>query len=149
LYKFDPSKLPDAHQWAQQNFAQRASKGVSPLIVDNTNIATWEMYPYLQMASQYSYLVEIMEPATPWKSNARALSSKNQHGVPEEKIRKMKDNFEPGTVEVLMRNLNLSVVREPQMRNHPPLERVEKLQEVPQVPTSNLIDFTGKLSVFE
>lgn len=40
-YKFDPSKLKYAHEQSQLNFTQHASKGWSPLIVDNTNMCLW------------------------------------------------------------------------------------------------------------
>lgn len=37
-YRFDPQRLPEAHDAAQKLFTQCACKGYSPLIVDNTNI---------------------------------------------------------------------------------------------------------------
>jgi predicted kinase len=129
-YLFQPSKLTEAHDFAQQQFARRASQGLSPLIVDNTNVEAWEMYYYLQVASQYGYHIEIMEPNTPWKSAPALLAKKTQHGVPKDKIDNMKTRFEKGPIENLMKSLNLQVVREPKMRNIPPLEAVKETAEV-------------------
>lgn len=38
VYRYDSSKIEQAHNEAQQMFAQKASLGYSPLIVDNTNV---------------------------------------------------------------------------------------------------------------
>lgn len=37
-YKFDSSKLEQAHELARNKFAQKANLGYSPLVVDNTNM---------------------------------------------------------------------------------------------------------------
>lgn len=114
--------------------------------MDNTNIKSWELFPYLQIAAQYGYHVEIMEPATPWKLNVGFLAKKNQHLVPEDKIKLMKSSFEPGSVENLMQSLNLQTVRDPKMRNDPPLQPVEEI--IPQKPFQTLpscvVAATGK-----
>lgn len=133
-YKFKAEKLPEAHDVTQKLFAQRASQGASPLIVDNTNTSYWEMYYYLQVAVQYGYVIEIMEPQTPWKFAEGKLVSKNQHSVPIESIKRMKERYETGvSLEHLLKSLNLDIVREPKMRSIPPLvpETVHKSAEEP------------------
>lgn len=42
LYRYEASKIPQAHNEAQRMFAQKASLGYSPLIVDNTNVEVRE-----------------------------------------------------------------------------------------------------------
>lgn len=147
-YRFDPSKLTDAHSTTQNRFTQLASKGVSPLISDNTNLEYWNMYHYLQVAVQYGYHIEIMEPATPWKLIEHKLEMKNQHGVPGDRIKLMKRKYETGAkLEDLLFTLNLDVVRDPKMRNVPPLHVAPlKIVEVPsEVPVvKDLIDFRVK-----
>lgn len=121
-YKFEPEKIPTAHEFTQRQFTQGASQGMSPLIVDNTNMCYWEMYYYIQVAVQYGYHVEIMEPETPWKFAEGKLASKNQHSVPSETIKRMKAKYETGvSIAQILASLNLDVVREPKMRNIPPI----------------------------
>lgn len=38
---------------------------------------------------RYNYLVELVEPVTPWREDVRVLAQKNTHNVPREKIRDM------------------------------------------------------------
>ncbi|KAH0625065.1 hypothetical protein JD844_033123 [Phrynosoma platyrhinos] len=84
-YEFDPDDLEDAHRWNQKRgkYTRKAMKnGKSPVIIDNTNIHAWEMKPYVIM------------PDTRWKFNVRELARKNSHGVPREKIQRMKESYE-------------------------------------------------------
>ncbi|ETE68378.1 NEDD4-binding protein 2-like 1, partial [Ophiophagus hannah] len=69
-------------------------KGKSPIIIDNTNIHAWEMKPYAIMALENRYEVIFREPDTRWKFHVRELARRNHHGVPFEKIRWMKDEYE-------------------------------------------------------
>lgn len=68
--------------------------GKSPVIIDNTNIHAWEMKPYVIMARENNYEVIFQEPDTHWKFNVRELARRNSHGVPREKIQRMKDQYE-------------------------------------------------------
>lgn len=141
-YKFNASKLPEAHEFTHKLFTQRASKGASPLIVDNTNLEYWEMYCYLQDAVQYGYHIEIMESQTPWKFEERKLASKNQHSVPIVNIKRMKERYESGvSLEDILKSLNLDIVRVPKMRNIPPL-----VPESVKEPVQDLIDFGQQTS---
>lgn len=42
------------------------TNGVSPVVIDNTNIRIWEFKPYVMMAIKYEYEIFIAEPNTPW-----------------------------------------------------------------------------------
>jgi predicted kinase len=122
-YEFDGSKLSEAHYETQKNFIKRCSAGVSPLVVDNTNMEYWEMSPYFQAAIQYEYHIEIMEPCTPWKWSESKLAQNNKHNVPLESIRRMKAKYQTGVnlKDLLRHSLNLDLVEEPKMRNIPPV----------------------------
>lgn len=141
-YLFKQENLSAAHDFCQRLFTQRASQGMSPLIVDNTNMMYWEMYYYLQVAVQYGYHIEIMEPNTPWKSSEKKLALKNIHSVPFESINRMKNKYENGLgVEAMLHALQLDIVRQPKMRNIPPIvKKVAKEAEV----VKDLIDFGQK-----
>uniref|UniRef100_A0A8D0TXC3 NEDD4 binding protein 2 like 1 n=1 Tax=Sus scrofa TaxID=9823 RepID=A0A8D0TXC3_PIG len=68
--------------------------GISPIIIDNTNLHAWEMKPYAVMALENNYEVIFREPDTRWKFNVQELARRNIHGVPREKIHRMKERYE-------------------------------------------------------
>lgn len=92
-YKFDGSKIKDAHAWCQNEVETRMGDNqVNPqyypeIAVSNTFTQEWEMKPYYDMAERYGYKVFsiIVE---------NRHGGKNEHGVPEEKLEIMKNRFE-------------------------------------------------------
>ena len=85
-YKFDASKLKEAHAWCQN--AVRVWMGSQGrIIVSNTFTQEWEMQPYYDLAEKYGYRVYslIVE---------NRHDGKNQHGVPVEKLIEMKNRFQ-------------------------------------------------------
>jgi predicted kinase len=64
------------------------------IIIDNTNITFNEMRPYIKLAVQYDYEVEVQEPTTWWKSNVDECSRRNTHNVPYGTIQKMLARWE-------------------------------------------------------
>ncbi|XP_022086198.1 uncharacterized protein LOC110976861 [Acanthaster planci] len=93
-YCFDITKLSEAHDWSHQRAKEAMESGVTPLVIDNTNIERWTMKPYVAMAVRYGYAVEFREPTTPWKFNLGKLFKYNSHGVPRERIKLMIERFE-------------------------------------------------------
>ena len=37
-------------------------KGITPIVIDNTNLLPWEAHPYVLLATEFNYKVEICEP---------------------------------------------------------------------------------------
>ncbi|XP_077197956.1 NEDD4-binding protein 2-like 1 isoform X2 [Paroedura picta] len=93
-YRFDSDFLEDAHKWNQKRARKAMKNGKSPVVIDNTNIHAWEMKPYVIMAVENNYEVIFQEPDTHWKFNVRELARHNSHGVPREKIQRMKEQYE-------------------------------------------------------
>ena len=86
-YEFDVTKLKDAHDWCQNAvrvFMENKSKRV---VVSNTFTQEWEMLPYYDLAKKYGYRVHslIVE---------NRHGGVNEHGVPEDKLKLMKNRFE-------------------------------------------------------
>ena len=97
-YQFDVTKLKDAHKWCQDSVEEAMtwdknpeieflSAGVSRIVVSNTFTQEWEMQPYYDLATKYGYKVFsiIVE---------NRHGGVNEHGVPEEKLKIMKNRFE-------------------------------------------------------
>lgn len=91
-YAFDASKLGQAHNWCQLS-AERAMVHNDDLIVSNTGITNWEMKPYLKLAEQYGYHVEVWRTPGPW--DAQVLFSRNIHGVPLATLEKQIRKYQP------------------------------------------------------
>lgn len=91
-YKFDPTKLKQAHQWCQNQveITMKLSDkviGDKKIAVSNTFTQEWEMEPYYKLAEKYGFTIFsiIVE---------KRHQGTNQHNVPEEKIEQMKNRFE-------------------------------------------------------
>ena len=92
VYKFDPTKIRDAHKWCQDSVERamllnHTTGDNSVIIVSNTFTQEWEMVPYFLLAEQWRYQVTslIVE---------NRHGGVNEHGVPEDKLQAMKDRFE-------------------------------------------------------
>lgn len=92
-YKFDPTKLKDAHQWCKDTVEQFMKDNelnhqfYPEIVVSNTFTQEWEMQPYIDLAEKYGYKVFslIVE---------NRHGNKSVHNVPDETIKKMIDRFE-------------------------------------------------------
>ncbi len=105
--KWNAGELHFAHQTTQADFFAAVSMGMSPVIVDNTNVAVRQAAPYAQAAHAAGYQVLIQEPTSDhWNKHrelfadtyknrlflaefAVFLSEKNTHGVPLETLERM------------------------------------------------------------
>lgn len=91
-YKFDVSKLKEAHQWCQEAVSTEMLLGYTTnvdkdIVVSNTFTQEWEIKPYMDMAEDWGYRVFsiIVE---------NRHGGVNQHGVLDEKLQQMNDRFE-------------------------------------------------------
>ena len=86
-YEFDVTKLKDAHDWCQNAvrvFMENKSKRV---VVSNTFTQEWEMKPYFDLAEKHGYKVYSL-------ICENRHGGINEHGVPEDKLKLMKNRFE-------------------------------------------------------
>ena len=91
-YKFDASKLKDAHNYCftrtkSYMYIHSSKDTAERIIVSNTFTQEWEMKPYFELAEKngyrvYSLIVENRHDGV------------NQHGVPADKLEQMKNRFE-------------------------------------------------------
>jgi len=90
-YRFDSTKLPLAHNVCLQRFLALLNSGVTSIVVDNTNVRTFEIAPYYRLAEIFGYEVEVIWlVCDPSVAVARSI-----HGVPENLVRSMAVSFDP------------------------------------------------------
>lgn len=145
-YIFDRNRLGQAHESNQFRVAQRAMNGWSPIIIDNTNMKWWEMFPYFKTATQYNYIIKILEPNTPWRISVGKLAQRNKHGVDQEAIARMLSNYEPGTVEDILRAMQIhNYPMTPHLRSFPEIQPQQGSDNASnRLPDSGYSRFTPK-----
>jgi len=113
LSNFNHVHLPLAHETCFNRFKNAVDKGVSPLVVDNTNVSLRQIENYVVYASAAGYDVRLQEPESPWwkeyspylankqkhadkvEELIDILHQKNSHDVPKETLRHMVNMWEP------------------------------------------------------
>ncbi len=88
-YQFDPSRLSAVHRHCQKCAHDAMRLGTEVVIVSNCFTKEWEREFYLEEACRWGYEVEWIHMTGTYP---------NEHGVPEEKVQKMRDAFEPFTM---------------------------------------------------
>ena len=86
-YKFDVTKLKDAHNWCRHSVMDSMKAGEPRVIVSNTFTQEWEMEAYYLLAKELGYTVFslIVE---------NRHNGENSHGVPDDKLLIMEQRFE-------------------------------------------------------
>ena len=84
-YNFNPNILGAAHHWCQAKVKSDMILGLN-VIVSNTNLTPMERRPYIKLAKEYGYEVEVIECN---------VGFKNIHDVPDETIERMKKKYKP------------------------------------------------------
>lgn len=138
VYDYQPQKISEAHGWNHQRAFNVMSKGCSPVIIDNTNTQMWEMKPYASMATDFGYILEILEPDTHWCYNERELEKRNTHGVPKKSIQSMLDRYEKNVTPLKLLTaygFQYKLQKPPQYRLHPPIEAINV--QFPTPPNNN------------
>ena len=85
-YKFDASKLKQAHEWCQSRAESWMEKGYN-VVVSNTFTREWEMEAYYDLARKYGYRVHSLVVEN-------RHGGVNEHGVPDDVMDQMQDRFE-------------------------------------------------------
>ena len=97
-YKFDPTKLSEAHNSCLRKFiaacqegeaAKRLDKESPLVVVENTNTTVEEIAPYYSVAKAFGYEVELVTLHTP----VELATKRNVHGVPFKSVQAMQDRI--------------------------------------------------------
>lgn len=85
-YKFDPSRIKDAHEWCQKRTVGLLD--ISDVVcVANTFTQEWEMAPYFLIAKERGIKISTLVVEN-------RHGGENIHGVPPDVIEKMRRRFE-------------------------------------------------------
>jgi predicted kinase len=91
-YKFDASKIKDAHKFCQDTVETYMKDSLvndqfyREIAVANTFTQEWEMEPYFTLAKEYGYTVFTIVVEN-------RHGNKSIHNVPEEKVEQMRNRF--------------------------------------------------------
>jgi predicted kinase len=94
-YRFVPEELGQAHDACKRK-AQEAMQAKTHhlVVIDNTSLSAWEREPYLAMAAENGYAVDIKV----FDVDIDLSAARNTHGVPREALVRMAGrlDMEPG-----------------------------------------------------
>lgn len=65
IYKFEEDKLSEYHDLNLYAAIDSMEKGISPIIIDNTNLLSVHLIPYVFEARFYDYKILVEETQTP------------------------------------------------------------------------------------
>ena len=99
-YRFDPTKLGEAHADCQRRVRVALTGGYEPVAVANTFCQRWEMEPYFQIVEQENQrllsekirvtVIDLFDAGL----SPNELATLNGHGVPAETIVTMRSRYE-------------------------------------------------------
>ncbi|XP_013985205.1 NEDD4-binding protein 2-like 1 [Salmo salar] len=88
---FHKRDLHNAHVWNRNRVLQAIRRKVHPIVIDNTNLRKWEMWPYVRMAFRRGYWIEFEDiPVIPLEILDRWCPE-----IPMEKLERMSEGYEP------------------------------------------------------
>lgn len=86
-YRFDATKLKQAHEACKQKFDQAVLNGEPKIVLANTNTQEWEFLAYKNFAESHGYRVFVVIVEN-------RHGGTNVHGVPDEVLAKQKHRFQ-------------------------------------------------------
>lgn len=93
VYFWDESRAILAHQKNQSLVAKAMRQGLTPIVLDNTNIKPYHVTPYVRLGKFYKYEYTLIEIDTPWALDVDELVKRNIHGVSKLVLEKMKKDY--------------------------------------------------------
>jgi predicted kinase len=92
-YRFDGSKIAQAHAECQRLCDEAMYDDEAVIVVHNTFVSRWEMQAYLDMADHWSYRVTVVSIFDGGLTDDE-LFARNTHGVSLDAIKRMRANYE-------------------------------------------------------
>lgn len=95
IYTFDYNKLSEYHDMNLEAAINSMVIGVSPIVIDNTNIFAEHALYYIIEARYYRYDIIVAETQTSWRFDIEELLKRNVHNIPRESLERMIEFYEP------------------------------------------------------
>jgi len=95
IYKFDETKLSEYHNRNLEDAIESMEKGISPIIIDNTNLIAEYAFTYVIEAKFYGYEIEVAETQNLWRFDIEELMKRNIRDIPRERLETMIKLYEP------------------------------------------------------
>lgn len=105
VYRFDENNVSVFHDLNLMSAIGSMKKGMTPIIIDNTNLISFYCEEYVDNAKMYGYEITIVEPSSPWAFDVDELVKRNVHNTSRDIIVSMLEMYEEP--EVFMRRLGL------------------------------------------
>lgn len=93
-YVFDKDNICRYHRHNLVNSINSMTRGISPIIIDNTNIIAEYCTEYVKYGKIFGYDIEVVEVDTPWAFDIEELMKRNTHDLPRETIEDMLRRYE-------------------------------------------------------
>ena len=88
-YRFEPSKISEAHKYCFKKYMNALNNNVDVVIVDNTNLSAFEISPYKMVAESHDYDFKIHQVNV----SPDVAFKRQQHGVSQRGYEAMNDRF--------------------------------------------------------
>jgi predicted kinase len=105
IYVFGEKNVSKFHYFNFLSSVRSMQKGISPIIIDNTNVIAEHCMNYAESGKTYDYDIIVVEPDTDWAFDIEELMKRNTHCVPRETLIEMLEQYEKP--EVFKRKLGL------------------------------------------
>lgn len=105
IYTFDYEKLSEYHERNLETAIESMEEGISPIVIDNTNIHALLALPYVIEGKFHGYDIVVAETQTSWRFNIEELLKHNIHNIPRESLEQMLKNYE--LIEKFKENLGI------------------------------------------
>jgi predicted kinase len=84
VYVFDHNNVSRFHHFNFLSSVRSMKNGISPIIIDNTNIVASDCADYVESGRMYGYNIIVVEPDTTWAFDIEELMKRSTHDVPRE-----------------------------------------------------------------
>jgi predicted kinase len=103
-YKFDQSKIKDAHEECYQKYYHFFRKDINLAIIDNTNLSRWERKRYIKLAQKNLDKIDFIDIIY-FPCSVENSFKRNTHNVPLEVIQNMEKRIQQdNSCEIYIRN---------------------------------------------
>ncbi|XP_033911290.2 2',3'-cyclic-nucleotide 3'-phosphodiesterase [Acipenser ruthenus] len=86
--------LPEEYKALDEEVVHCCKEGVAVVVIDDTNHQWERLEKLFDIASEYQYLVHLVEPKTPWKNDCAELEKKSQWKLPQSELNNLRGSLE-------------------------------------------------------